>query len=709
MYDGTMALELSPEQLTLVQRPAQGRLFLEGPAGTGKTTVGVAWMLRLLAQGIPGQAMLVLVPQRTLGMPYAEALHSVPSSAEVDIVTVGGLARRGVELFWPLVAEAARFAHPQRPPTFLTLEGAQHRMAHIVRPLLEQERYFDSITLEPHRIYSQILDNLNKAALVGFDPSEIKTRLQGASNGDREQARVFENLQDCVDRFRAYCLEHGVLDFSLQLEVFSRQLWPNASYRDHLDARYHHVIADNLEESTPLDCDVLRDWLPGRNSALLIYDEGAGYRSFLGADPQTAYALKARCDARETFSHSFVASRDVQTFERRLAQALERPGDAGAEGGDPACVLSFAYKRYHPEVLDWVADEVARLVGEGAVVPGEIVILAPFLSDALRFALSNRLEVCGISVHAHRPSRPLVEEPATRCLLTLASLAHPEWGLAPAPLDLTYALQQALDLDLVRAQLLVETLYRVAETGPTLGSFDQLNPAMQARITYGMGGRYEHLRTWLCDYPKRPPEPLDHALRRLFGEVLSQPGYGFHKNLDAAQAAANLVESVQKFRWVTEACPVEGETPLGKEYVQRVRDGVIAAQYVQSWTQQAADAVLLAPATTFLLGNRPVDYQVWLNVGSPGWWERISQPLTHPYVLSRRWKEGASWTDQDEVEANEERLYRLLTGLLRRCRKKVILGLSELDEQGMEQQGPLLSALQRVLQTFHVEEGADGL
>ena len=71
-----------------------------------------------------------------------------------------------------------------------------------------------------------------------------------------------------------------------------------------------------------------------------------------------------------------------------------------------------------------------------------------------------------------------------------------------------------------------------------------------------------------------------------------------------------------------------------------VQDGVVAAQYVRSWQRQPEDAVLIAPAYTFLMSNRPVEHQFWLDVGATGWWERLYQPLTHPYVLSRRWEPG---------------------------------------------------------------------
>jgi len=216
-----MTIPLTPAQLELVQRPQEAKIFLEGPAGCGKTTAGVERLLALMAAGVPGSSILLLVPQRTLAEPYYQALRTpgVLAGGMVTVLTVGGLARRMVELFWPLVAERAGFAHPERPPLFLTLETAQYVMAHLVRPTLD-EGYFDTVTIERNRLYSQIIDNLNKAAVVGFPHTEIGERLGAAALGDPAQLRVYLDAQTCAERFRQHCLDHNLLDFSLQVEVF---------------------------------------------------------------------------------------------------------------------------------------------------------------------------------------------------------------------------------------------------------------------------------------------------------------------------------------------------------------------------------------------------------------------------------------------------------------------------------------------------------
>jgi hypothetical protein len=364
---------------------------------------------------------------------------------------------------------------------------------------------------------------------------------------------------------------------------------------------------------------------------------------------------------------------------------------------NPRLALEFAYHRFYPQMLDWAAEQIEALVVEAGVAPGEIVVLAPFLSDALRFSLANRLQARGVPVRSHRPSRSLREEPATRCLLCFAALAHPQWGALPNRYDVAYALMQAIDgLDLVRAQLLAEIVYRVKDGLPVLSSFDLIRSQVQERITYRLGERYERLRAWLKAAGETPQE-LDHFLSRLFGELLSQEGYGFHANYDAGQVSANLIESVQKFRWAAGENLAAENISLGAEYLAMVQDGVIAAQYISGWQLEAQEAVLLAPAYTFLMSNRPVYAQFWLDVGGRGWSERLYQPLTHPYVLSRDWPAGRLWGDQDEVLAEQGSLSRLALGLLRRCRAKVYLGLSELGEQGYEHRGSLLRAFQRVL------------
>ncbi len=721
--------------LTTLQ--AFNKLFLHGPFGGGKTTLAIErihWLLR--QERIRGDDILVLTPQRTLTQPYANALRTpnAPSGSPVRVTTFAGLARQAVELYWPLLAPSAGFTDPKREPTFLNLETSQYHMERFVDAALERGE-FDGIHVERSRVISQVLDNLNKAALHGFTIEDAYTRLELAVpiSGERTgRLNALRAAQRISQEFRTLCQEATLIDFSLQVELFNRQVLTNEWSRTHLFRTHKHLIFDNSEEDTSSAHRLVARWLPELDSALIVADSEAGYRLFLGAEPEGVAALAQACEEEIHIATSRIMSpalvgltgRIDREFKPQTNQAaLPNPpqvGKATANGttnGDgaaseheqPLIVPSVGF-RFYPQMIRWVAEEVKRLVQQDGVPLSEIAVLAPFVSDALRFSLQNALSEADILLTTHRPSRALEVEPAARTLLTLACLAHPQWGVRPAAADVTQALTLTIaPLDPVRAHLLTRVVYPERRPTIELGRFGEMGAEMQQRITFTIGESYDRLRHWIYAYRASADlTPLDQFLAQIFGELLSQAGYGFHDDRDAARIANQLVESARNFRWSLESTESGGtrkgtkavrtvdQVNLGREYLKLVESGALGALYVPGW-RSATDAVFLAPAYTYLMRNQAVDIQFWLDVGAGGWWERLYQPLTHPYVLSQRWPADQPWTDFEEYNTRQQTMRRLLLGLIRRTRQRIYLGISDYSESGFEQRGPLLALINRLL------------
>jgi len=690
-------MALSEMQQKIVTLPIQDKVFLEGVAGTGKTTAAVNRLLHLLEQGVPSHEVMVLVPQQVLAQPYLDALDRLTTlnGGRVRMVTLAGLAQEAISLFYPLVMARYGVDDTAHPPTFLSLETAQYYMAHVLDDVIDQQSLFESVTLDRPRLYSQILDNLNKAAMVGFPITEIGARLKDSAVGNETQRRIYDDVQTCALLFREFCLKHHLMDFSLQIEVFTRYLWPEEACKRYFKQQYRHLIVDNVEEDTPATHDLVREWLTDCESALVVYDHDGGFRRFLGADDRGAYTLKQDCDSSVLFTESFVSPLALEVLGQRLAVSLQRAAEDTLSDGDFHDGVIFEDVRYYTQMIDLTAQHVAQLVHEQGVPPREIMIAAPYVSDALQFSLVNRLSAYRVPTRTHRPSRALRQENAALSLLTLAQLAHADWQMMPPEFDVTQALTLCIEgLDPARAQLLVNYVYRRAD-GQLL-AFERLLPEVRARVTYVLGERYERLRAWLEAYRAGEPMLLDHFWSRLFSEVLSQAGFGFHSDFKGAEVCANLIDSARRFRQ-TVAAQADDLEALGREYVTIVNRGLLADQYLRSWDVEQQDAVLITPAYSFLVRNVSVDYQFWLNISAPGWSERLYQPLTHPYVLARDWPRGRVWTDADEVELSQATLYRATVGLLRRCRKAVYMMYSVLGEQGTEQRGLLLTTMQDVL------------
>lgn len=672
-----------------------GTLFLQGPAGAGKTTVGRFKMIGMIEAGVDPASILILVPQRRLGEPYRQPIELNAAVVEQpEVITVAGLARRMIELFWPVVAEQAGFGQPGEPPRFLTLETAQYHLSRVVGPYLD-EGYFESLSLDRYRLYRQILDNLNKAAVVGFPASEINERLSEAWVGPEEQTRIYDQAQRAALQFRAACFADNLVDFSLQYELFFKHVEVIPGFREHFSDRYHHLIVDNVEEETPQGHDFIERWLPSFESALLIADEDGGFSRFLGADPDHIEGLRKACQVTERLDSSHVMTEPVYQFSISLKTSL-----LGGEIQTRPTLLGDGVEvhssDYLTDLLDWIVGEVEGLLQKG-LRPSQIAIVSPFVSDALRFLLTYKLDRRAIPWVSHRPSRAIADEPFNRCLLTIAAIAHAEWKAPPSRETVAQMLMIAMDgLDLIRAGLLANTLYRIKDGAPELSSFLQLRPEMQERIGFHQGELFERLREWLERSQQHPPAHLDKFLSRLFGELLSQPGFGFHGRMDAGRAAAAMISSIQKFRAVVDPGQLSRHE-LGRQYYRLIEEGLLAAQYQMDEREAAGEAVQILPAFTYLTFDRKSSVQFWLDIGSPAWAERLYQPLTHPYVMSRTWDRGEKWTDEHERDVRREIAATLTTGLIRRCREKIYLCHSAYGEQGLEQQGVLLNAIQRIL------------
>lgn len=680
----------------------KNKVYLHGLAGTGKTTLACQRLVFLLEELDHDQGILVLLPQRALAEPYKSTLSSVNKTIKpnVDILTMSGLVRRMVSLFWPLISNKAGFHDPYKPARFLTLETSQYFMGRLLDPYMAKG-YFSTVRLTRNRLLAQLIDNLNKSAIVGFPFTKIGDRLTSSWVGEDSQKRVFADSQELVNAFRAFCLENNLVDFSLQVEMFKEQIWPDPLARNYLKKIYAHLIYDNAEEDPPYVHDIIEQWLPDMNSALIICDDMGGFQSFLGADPVSALRFK---DIVEEEIHLHEAYEKNKLREEILAPLMDITHPVSLSVQEMQDFISQPSRRirFYPELLREVAQQIQIKV-ESGVDPNEIVVLSPYVTDATVFTLGHALAKFGINLRSLRPSTALSDDPIIKTLLTFAILNHPEWELTTDPYILSTVLNYAMDdFDLVRAYLIAKKRDGLA----FVASLENLavSSEVETRLNPAQKHSWQEVFGWMKI--NQSLYPLDVFFSRLFGELLSQPGFAFHRQMGAGQTTAQLIESYKKFRASFGAIDGDDEVALSKEFVKSVLSGLLAATYVRKTDEENSSGVLITPVTSFLALHTSVDYQYWLNVGSPGWYERLEQPLTHPVVLSRHWKQGQKWTGDDDLRLGKEILLKTVYGLFNRCRKGIYLGISDYNEGGTEEKGLLMMHFQALYRRARRDEDA---
>lgn len=728
--------------------------YLVGHAGTGKTSQLTRRLVDLIEDGARPDRILALVAQRSQAQRFRAALASVKGNTrgEPTLTTLFGLAQQHVTLFFPIVAESAGFAQPQREPVFINVESAQYFLNQIVEPRVAE---FDDLKLYRPRLLSQILDSMNKAATSGFGLDELADRLAAAWQGEPRRIASYRAMQATALDFRAFCLQHSLLDFSLTMDVYARFLLASKSYQDYATARYRHVLADNIEEGAPALHDFLSLVLKTCDSAMLVEDDPGGYRLFLGADVASARGLRGLCELEEITERKEEREVDgaeldvrrvkptifAKALSNHLRQSSSHPitlppthpvtqssTDPTPNAQYPVTILESS--KYWTGMVQRVADEIKTLVSEG-VPANNIAVLAPYVEDVLRFELSERLKEAGIGVLALRPSRPLYDHPVARALVTLAKLAHPSWNALVSSTELSRALSVTIEgLDVVRAQLIADASTQITSRG--LSQLD--NQALWNRVGMRFREQYEMLRKWLIrnqntkDRRQTNDEqqtssvvarqsPLDLFWQQLFTDILSQPSFGLNADRDGATVCDKVIRSARSFREVFDQADISPKTipthelqilglsqkpdetaeiDIGLAYVTMLSEGILAAQYTPSASNESNDGILLAPIYAYLTNDLRSRVQFWLDVQSTGWHERIYQPLTHPYVLARSW-DGNAWTDEDEHRMSKEMLRRVVSGLAFRCDERIYLASSQLNIAGQEESGMLARVLQGVL------------
>ncbi len=693
------ANHFNAQQQAVLDMDIHSHIFLEGPFKSGKTSTGAAFLRKTAEDSSPSRQILVLTPQRSLSNPYRACTRDPNFSSGVlpTITTFTGLSRQFIRLYFPQIAGSYGFQKPYQQPVFLSMETAQYFMRQICAPLLEK-RYFLEIRIDQARLFSQILDTMNKAALVGYPLQETAMRLNEAWSGDSIREKHYEQAQECALAFRNYCLKNNLLDFSLQVEIFRSCMAKEKELKNTFFAPFQYLIADNLEEDVPVLHDLILSLSANIPSMLLIKDDQAGFRSFLGADPTSADRLKSICQQEIKFTEQFDIPGNMQAFNTSLTNCILRDNTSNlpvsAMQAYTLCTVQF-----YPEMIADICQTIHELILQKQAEPGEIAVLSPFLPDSLKFSLAQKLQELDIPFLTSRPSRTLEEEPITRAVLTFAKAAHPQWELLITVEELRHAIMTLIPgCDVIRAALLAKNTLKEK---CTLDHYYNIPEFTRDRITNVIGVQFDTLLKWIEEYKNKESVPLDIFLSIFFGERISQPGFVLHKNIDNAALLTSLIQSVRDFRRLFADLAEGQQQDVSKMYIETLQAGLLPSAY--PLPPEEINAVIVSPAFTFLMRNRSVKYQFWLDIGNIGWWERLDQPLTHPYVLSRNWVREKHWTDADEFQTNQSTLARLVRGLLNRCEGHVYLYAAGLNQAGINQSSPLLSGMQLFLKRSYRE------
>ncbi len=628
---------------------------------------------------------------------------AVQGSYPVICKTPLGFISEEVMLFLPLLFEQLHLK-PQFPLR-LRPETEQELATRLWRSQLD-ETYLQQLGLNEYRFVRRTLDLLQLAGASGIPAEDIATILEqgmSAENGLAITRETAQQMGKLLLMWRQWCLERGLLSYGLIYELYWRYLLENPVYQRHLLRRYQAVFADDVDDYPAIAKDLFDFLLNQGAFCVFTYNPDGQIRLGLNADPDYLAQLRDRFQIEELSPKNELAAQLSDTFIEFVTQPFYFPSLPD--------VVQSLQTTSRAELLRQTGETIIAAVKRKEIKPEEIAIIAPGLDEIARYSLMEILSSQGIPLEPLNEQRPLISSPVVRALLTLLALVYPGLGRLvrkdevaemlvvlsrqPRQVDEGKVSKLTPDIDPVRAGLIADYCYHIDLESPCLLPVETF--ARWDRLGYRATNAYKAIADWLetaktLQQQQRLTTPmllLDLAIKQLLNNGRFFP-------FDQLAALRELMETAEHFwqvdRRLRQNDPIsQSASETVAQFIQLLRRGTISANpRPLSYLGKKQGAVTLSTIFQYRSLRSCHRWQFWLDASSPLWEKGGAATLFAAPLFLREWS-GRALTSEDEIEANQARLQRILRDLLGRTGERVFLCHSDLSVKGTEQLGPLLS------------------
>jgi hypothetical protein len=615
--------------------------------------------------------------------------------------TTLGFIQDEVILFWPLLVEALQIK--AQFPIRLRPETEQELARKLWSSQLDTETLRRAGITE-YRLVRRILDLWQLAAYSGIACEDI-TRILQTGLQENKNSLEPEFLTSLILDWRNWCVDRGLLTYSLMTEIYHQRLFKNSYYQQHLKKRYQIIIADDVDDYPAIAYHLFEFLLNTGAVGAFSYNPQGGVRWGLGADPEFFKGLAKLCQVENLLTPK------VDSLAAQLATPMIELVNEPMTILNLPLTLSNSVKTIQTvsrdQLLRQTTDVIINEIKTGKIEPEEIAIIAPGLDAIARYSIIEILTKQNIEVEALNEQRPLISSPAVRALLTLLTLVYPNLGRLVdrnEVAEMLVVLSQNHDdngedgekkefpqpkIDPVRAGLIADHCFVPHPENPHLlniKTFERWD-----RIGYTATTAYNQILLWIENKKNSNYAPVN-LLYQAIQDFLYKDNHPVFPTLAALR---ELLETAQHY-WEIDTRlkqTITNSTTQNNtiaEFIQLLQRGTISANpYPIRPIGKRKKAITLATIFQYRAGHKHHKWHFWLDAGSPLWAKGGAATLFGANLFLQD-RLGKPWTPADEQEAETERLHRIIADLLSRVSERIYLCHSDLAVNGQEQMGPLL-------------------
>ena len=631
--------------------------------------------------GVPAASVLILLADMAQLDRWNTAM-SEKTSTRFKCHTFSSFIREELTVFYPLaLANCQDIVQKEIKPVFLAPEASIHLISKVVQARREKDGLFAALVSSNQRIAAVLSNNLKVAALEGIPAEEIGSRLYEAlDRKDTVKERIFKDMDEIGLAYRKKCLELGVLDSGMAVEIYRKFLLKDELYRQSLCKRYRHLIIDDLQETSHVMQELATILINSCDTAFLAYDPEFGSAELLHGNRRILESkIYKACKIAELEKAS------KSTLGEALYSAILNDGAAIIKSGFG--IERFPAAELRSEMLEQLAYKVCSLINDDGFRPSDIVVLSTYGDIVTELVIGNILGKNGIKFINTGARQNAADSPLCSGLLAFARLCHPNYRLFPDRGAVKQLIELLFGLDPVRSSKIAR---KTCSTFP----FPQL-PDLEGTISNvarigNAKGKYDYVSNWISNYKKEEkPINISKFLQLSLMEIFLDRATAEEEILKAKQ----LIDSADKFCNVT----VKFGRNAGRDFIE-MAESILKSD--EGWVQPEeainAGGVLLTTPEAYILSSGYNKVLIISGLSSRHWSRNRGRELSNPRVLSASWDRGMKYTQEMEEKDSRQYLASMMRAVMEKGSSRIMAFESLLSENGFENDGILPEILDTI-------------
>ncbi|NMB33230.1 MAG: hypothetical protein GX992_03180 [Clostridium sp.] len=636
---------------------------------------------------IPSEKILILLLNRTQSLEWRTQTVLAGSGAILR-TSYYGFIQGEIKTYYPIILRNCNeIIKKNIKPIFLTFEAAQFLVSMVLEWRRQNKGAFFGVASLSDRLAIDMTSNLVRAAISDIPHSQIGGRLYSSLENKEEASKdIFKDADDILDAYRKRCMELGIFDFGMSVELYNRYLVTDNVYRRQLLNRVEHLIVDNIEECVPTEVDFIKAMLPNLKTCLLAYNPEGGYGEAFGSNHEyTKQQLLGELDSIK-ISGSFTCKDYIYEFSDMLFDAIDGR-ITGKYGARPQIERTAPFE-LRSDMLEKAGERVLSLIENEGYHPSDIVVISNYADPVSEFVIARCLEEQGHEIRNLARKSRVVDNVFSQALITLAQLCHPSFNFIPDREDVRALIRMVLKIDPVRSSILAGEIL----AQKPFAQFPEIEfPRLVERIGYHNIEKYQHIKDWIKEY-KEMEKPLDmhEFFQKVFLEILVSAQVSQRDILETKK----LIDSARSFIDVVS----EFERNANRDFLDVVRKGVKSGESIFELEEKlGGDFVLMSTPVAYLAGSLKSKVMILLSLSSSNWTPRSVKEISNIHVLTKTWVDGQVYTEEMEEENQKRYLATLVRSLFKRCGERLITFESLLSSGGYENDGILADYFDEIL------------